>query len=211
MSDGPSIFGGQRSLFGDEGSTEISVDLNLTPLMDVMSNILFFLLASFGAAILSFMAASVPTEADSDTVSTEVPKTDRVTANIQLKPDGYRVNLSGEKIPAEQLAKFTASFPKVAGVYDAEALGRWAYEVKTSFPGSDTAVLVPSDEVRYEHIIRTMEVVRFHVLEDKRVRLLPKIVVADLVKDTPKPAEAEPAPSPAPAAPEAPAPAPGGE
>ena len=42
----PGIFGGRKSLFGEEGSEAVVVDLNLTPLMDVMSNILFFLLAS---------------------------------------------------------------------------------------------------------------------------------------------------------------------
>ena len=54
-------------LFGKESTASYEVYLNLTPLMDVMSNILFFLLAAFGA---SAGIAVVPT-AGMETVAFE--------------------------------------------------------------------------------------------------------------------------------------------
>ena len=180
---GPGIFGGRKSLFGHEGSETVVVDLNLTPLMDVMSNILFFLLASFGAAILSFMAASVPVETDDDTVTTEPPRTDRVTVNIQLEPGGYRLSLSSDRLSPERLDKAKKFMPKVEGAYPAGALKDWAYEIKGEFPASDTAVLLPSDECAYTDIVQTMDALRYKSLGgNQRMRLLPKIVMAQMMR-----------------------------
>ena len=176
------IFGGRKSLFGGEGSEEVVVDLNLTPLMDVMSNILFFLLASFGAAILSFMAASIPVQDDSETVTTQAPRTDKVIVNIRIVATGYRVNLSADKVDPAQLAKYTRTIDKKDGQYDRSALAALAVEVKTAFPASDTAVIVPSDNTVYNDIIKTMEVVRYHSAGNKRARLISKIVVAEIAK-----------------------------
>ena len=175
--------GGRSSLFGDEGSDEVvSVDLNMTPLMDVLSNILFFLMASFGAAILGFMAASVPVQAEADTEQTEAPRTDRVTTNIQIRLDGFRVNCSHDSVDPTKLEAFKLTIPKKDGAYDLEALREHAYKIKQEFPASDTAVLVPNDKTIYEEITNVMEAVKFKRVDLKKLRLLPKIVVADIVR-----------------------------
>src|SRR5687768_16734637 len=107
MSDRFQMFGPKKHrtfTSSDEGADDFSVELNLTPLMDVMSNILFFLLAGFGAAIISFLAASVPVQADSDTPP-EPPPADKVTMNLQITPDSYKISASSEKVSPEALAK----------------------------------------------------------------------------------------------------------
>lgn len=183
MSDN-SPFTGRKSLFGSEGSDELVIDLNLTPLMDVMSNILFFLLASFGAAILSFMSASVPVEADPDTVVTQTPRTDRVTASIQFAPTGYSVSVSGDKMEASALEPYKRTIAKVEGSFDRKTLAAWVQKVKTDFPESDTAVLVPNDGTVYDDIVSTMETVRARKLAgDQFVKQLPKIVITNLLKE----------------------------
>jgi len=178
-SSGKRIFGGGKSLFGSEGSDEIMVDLNLTPLMDVMSNILFFLLAGFGAAIISFLAVSVPVQSDAPGAP---PKTDSVTANIRIMPDEYRLTLSNEVVDREKLDAHRKILPKRNGAYDNAAIAELLYKVKLDFPASDTLIIVPSEATTYDEIIKLMDGAREHMVDGKRFRLLPKVVVADLIK-----------------------------
>lgn len=176
---GKSPLGGGRSMFGGEGSGEVNVDLNLTPLMDVMSNILFFLLAAFGAAILSYINVSYPVQSDGEP---SPMKTDQVTVNLQITPTEYKINASNDEVPAEKLAELRKTIPHKDGKHDFAALNRWLYEIKTKYPASETAIMVPDGTVVYDVMIRTMDAVREIKLEGKRFRLFPKMVVADLVK-----------------------------
>ena len=175
-----SIFGGRGSLFGKEGSPDMVVDLNLTPLMDVMSNILFFLLASFGAAIVSFLNASVPVQ--SDTPPPEM-RTNQVVVTVQITPREYTIAASNDWLPAEDLQKLKRSIPRASGGHDTRALGQFLYEIKQTYPGSETMMLIPDEQVSYELIVATMEAAREHQLDQKRkIRLFPKVVIAGMIK-----------------------------
>lgn len=200
MSDNHSIFGAKkRSIFGASSGgsdvDEFAVDLNLTPLMDVMSNILFFLLAGFGAAILSFLAASVPVQSDSD-AAPDAPRTDKVTVNLQIAADGYKLSISNDRLPPEELAKGKSMLKRNdKGGYDNAALSAALLELKRKYPASDTVMIVPGDTTVYEEIVAAMEASKDVRQGEQRLRLFPKAVIADLVKaDT---AEAPAAPAPA--------------
>ena len=52
--------GPRKNVFGE--TTSGNVDLNLTALMDILSNLLFFLLASFGATIVMAINGAVPVQ-----------------------------------------------------------------------------------------------------------------------------------------------------
>ena len=117
-------------MFGSEGSGDVNVDLNLTPLMDVMSNILFFLLASFGAAILSYINVSYPVQSDGEP---SPMKTDQVTVNLQITPAEFKINCSNDEIPYEKLQELKHTIAKRPdGAYDYEKLNRTLYESKFS-------------------------------------------------------------------------------
>src|SRR3954447_17841821 len=77
--------GGLGGMFGNQ-STTYDVYLNLTPLMDVMSNILFFLLAAFGASAVAVLSVTVPVDASSDP-STDPPE-DKVTVTMRADATG---------------------------------------------------------------------------------------------------------------------------
>src|SRR6478735_8395429 len=90
MSDhGKRGFGG--GLFGKD-SQSYDVYLNLTPLMDVMSNILFFLLAAFGASAVAILSVTVPVDASSDP-STDPPE-DKVTVTMRADATGITIACS---------------------------------------------------------------------------------------------------------------------
>jgi biopolymer transport protein ExbD len=174
------MFGGRKSMFGSEGSADVVVDLNLTPLMDVMSNILFFLLASFGAAIVSFLNASVPVQ--SDTPPGEMQKT-QVVITVQMTPNEYKIGASNDWLPAEELEKLKKTLPKVGGVHDTRGLSDYLYKVKEKYPASETMMLVPDEAIVYDQIVATMEAAREYKLDAKRkVRLFPKTVISGIIK-----------------------------
>jgi len=167
-------------MFGREGSSDVIVDLNLTPLMDVMSNILFFLLASFGAAIVSFLNASVPVQ--SDTPPPEMQK-NQVVLTVQMTKDGYKLSASNDWLPEEELNKIKQFIPKTGKNYDDKALNAAVYKIKEKYPASETLMLVPDDPNLYDEIVATMEACREVRLDAKRrVRLFPKVVISGVIK-----------------------------
>lgn len=168
----------------DAGDNIGAVDLNLTPLMDVLSNILFFLLASFGAAILSYLAASVPVQAEGDESQQPEPRKDKVVVNVQIMKDGYRVNLSSDDVEPEKMNKYRQVIQRTAEGYDIKQLNELMNAIKEEFPGSDTAMIVPNTETTYDEIVLTMDAVKDRQTEDpdKPIKLLPKMVIADIVR-----------------------------
>jgi biopolymer transport protein ExbD len=169
---------------GDAGDNIGAVDLNLTPLMDVLSNILFFLLASFGAAILSYLAASVPIQAEGDESQQPEPRLDKVVVNVQIMKDAYRINLSSDDVDPEKMNKYRQTLPRTEEGYDTKQLGELINAIKEEFPASDTAMIVPNTETTYDEIVLTMEAVKDRPTEDpdKPDKLLPKMVIADIVR-----------------------------
>ncbi len=179
---GTSVFGGRKPLFGAE--SEIGqVDLNLTPLMDVMSNILFFLMASVGASVVALLPASLPTRSDS--ASGAEPPVDQVMMTVQITPVGFKVSGANERLKAADVAALRFELPKEAGK------GEWGmpYDelttrlstIKEKYKASDTVILLPENQVPYEVIIKTMDASRGKGKEGS-LTLFPKVVISDLVK-----------------------------
>jgi hypothetical protein len=102
--------------------------------------------------------------------------------NLQITPASYKINLSGDKIPAEELGKFKRELPKSEAGYDAKGLTALLFEIKKKFPASDTVMIVPSDTTVYAEIVAAMEAAKDMQHEGKTLRLFPKAVVADLVR-----------------------------
>lgn len=183
MSD--SVFGGQRSVFGDQ-SEIAGVELNLTPLMDVMSNILFFLMASVGASVVALLPASVPTRSDS--AAAAEPPVDQVMVTLQVTEKGFKASASNERLGAAETAGLRFELPKGSvGPWDMPYgdLTRRLTAIKEKYKGSDTVIILPEPKVPYEVIIKTMDASRgvMGVIPGApRLLLFPKVVISDLVK-----------------------------
>lgn len=189
---GRSVFGGARSSLG-EAAEGGSVDLNLTPLMDVMSNILFFLLASVGASIVALLPASVPTRSES-AGGGEAPAK-QVMVTLQVQRTGFTGSAQSERLAPAELAALRFALPRAEGGADPWALPYGALtaklaEIKKRYPASDTVVLLPDAQVPYQVIIRTMDAARGVPVGDSGkaappgdlANLFTKVVISDLVK-----------------------------
>lgn len=173
--------GGLGGLFGKESATALSVDLNITPLMDVMSNILFFLLAAFGSTVVAILPTTVPVRS----TDTAVAEAQEEKVNVSLRADATGLTLKAESsnIDPALLKDFAAKLPKKGDRYDFEGLTLALKRIKEKYPASKSMVLVPDDDMKYQLIVDIMDAARdYKVATGHRIELFPEVVLSGLVK-----------------------------
>jgi biopolymer transport protein ExbD len=166
---------------GDDATTP-----DLTALMDVLSNIIFFLMASFGAAVVAIVPASVPTiseEGENDTATDE----NKVTLTLKLAANGdVSVSIANNQMLPEELTPYAKSFAGKEGKIDAKAIGDHLWSIKDKFRESKDCVIVPEDDVTYGLLVDAMDAARERhlVVDGKSVypQMFPAVVVSSLVK-----------------------------
>jgi biopolymer transport protein ExbD len=171
---------------GAGGPGEEATRFDLTALMDILSNIIFFLMASFGAAVVAGLPASVPTiseAGDNDTATDE----NKVTLTVQVKSNGQLdVTVANNQMTPEQLAPYTKKFVPVSGAPDLKGLNDHLWSIKDRFRQSKDMVLVPDDDVTYETIVDVMDASRErHEMKNGkpfRPQMFPGVTVSSLVK-----------------------------
>jgi biopolymer transport protein ExbD len=178
MSDHKKGLGG---LFGKDSQTTYDVYLNLTPLMDVMSNILFFLLAAFGASAVAILSVTVPVDASSD-ASTDPPE-DKVTVTMRADATGITLGCQDPVKTPDELKVCDHRLPKRGTNYDTPGLVVALKDIKQRFPGSNTIMFVPDDDLHYETIVKILDAARDIKQPDgRRLPLYPDVVMSSLVK-----------------------------
>lgn len=163
-----------------------ATDFDLTALMDVLSNIIFFLMASFGAAVVAVLPASVPTiseAGDNDTARDE----DKVTVTMQVKPDGaVSISAANNDMLPEELEPLSKNLAGREGALDLSAINAHLWSIKSKYKESKNIVIVPDDDVTYEMLVEAMDVSRERhmVVNDKSVypQMFPAVVVSSMVK-----------------------------
>jgi len=168
--------------FGADSGVTYDVYLNLTPLMDVMSNILFFLLTAFGASSLAILATTVPVQSSEETsIATEE---DKVTVTLRAEATaGFTVQCDSVTMTREQLKAYGGKLPKIDGKFDMPGLTAALKNIKTRFPGSSSLILVGDDEIPYEQIVKIMDAARELKLPDgRKIILFPEVVLSGIFK-----------------------------
>jgi biopolymer transport protein ExbD len=176
--------GALGGLFGkDSQNANYSVHLNVTPLMDVMSNILFFLLASFGATVVAVLPTTVPVRSTDTTQSDKPPDEEKVDVTIRADASGLNVNAASPNIDPAILKQLGAKLPKRDGEYDHERLTATLKLIKEKYPASKQLVLVPDDDLKYEVIVKIMDAARdYKAPTGHRIELFPEVVLSSIVK-----------------------------
>lgn len=183
---GPAEESGPRTnVFGE--TLPQSVELNLTALMDILSNLLFFLLASFGATIVMSINATVPVQsADSSDVADQAQQ---VTVNVVLAKDRLELTAAGSAQTEEQLAAWKRTIAHVGGKPDYAAMAQHLGAIKRAFPRSDTILLTPDPGIPYAQMIGVMDAAR-EIADPAgpagpaaaKLKLFPTVVVSTVVK-----------------------------
>jgi biopolymer transport protein ExbD len=180
MSAGKTALG--NGLFGKDSAASYDVYLNLTPLMDVMSNILFFLLAAFGASAVAVLAVTVPVDSPPQAAD-QVPE-EKVTVTLRADAGGLTLGCQDASQPPEALVACSRRIPKQRGRdYDLAALNEALVAIKTKFSGSDTIMLVPDDNLSFDGIVRILDAARIvHKGGHKSLVLYPNVILSHMAE-----------------------------
>ena len=168
------------------GGDEEATAFDLTALMDILSNIIFFLMASFGAAVVAIVPASVPTISEggeNDTATEE----DKVTVTMKVEPDGkVAISAANNEMLPEELAPYDKTIPGKDGGLDAEAVTAHLWSIKDAFRASESIVIVCDEKVTYASLIEAMDASREREMEvdGKTVhpQMFPAVVVSSMAK-----------------------------
>lgn len=158
--------------------------LNLTALMDILSNLLFFLLAAFGATIVMVINANVPVQSADE--SSVADNKRAVTLNVAMDKEGFQVSALGTAFSQEELDGMGRRIPLRGKSHDFATLTAHLKGIKQRFPKSDTVILTPEPGLRYELLVKAMDAAREYETKQgiamRTVALFPTVVVSTLVK-----------------------------
>jgi biopolymer transport protein ExbD len=174
--------GPRTNVFGE--APVALVQLNLTALMDILSNLLFFLLAAFGATIVMVINGTVPVQSAEDSDVADMKRA--VTVNVSVQKDGFRVAALGTAFSQEELDAMARQIPLHGPMHDFARLTRELRGIKQHYPKSDTVILTPESGVKYDVLVRTMDAAREYEAKQgntmQTVGLFPTVVVSTVVK-----------------------------
>ena len=183
MSDSTSRHSLGGGMFGKESGASYEVYLNLTPLMDVMSNILFFLLAAFGASAVAVFSVTVPVDASGDPNPSDAPPEDIVQLTMRADATGLTIGCSDPAKLPEDMKICDARIPKKGNAYDTETLSQHLVTIKKTFTGANTVVFVPDDDIKYSTLVQILDVTRDYKQPDgTHLPLFPDVVMSGLVQ-----------------------------
>ncbi|MCB0307891.1 MAG: biopolymer transporter ExbD [Bacteroidetes bacterium] len=159
----------RRSVDFDEGSHE----LNLVPYMDIMVNLVLFMLYNI-TSFLSFtvLNASIPQlTPDAGQAAAQVQKKSLLLM-VRVTDGGFTVDPSVQGGP--QLKR--VQIPKNSKGFDYKGLQRQANVIKSQFPEETKVLLIAEGSIIYDNIIKSMDALR----EDRSNNKEPKALFPDV-------------------------------
>lgn len=156
-------------------------EVDLAALVDILSNMLFFLLATVSFLQLKTLNASVPA------LSTGPVSTGRsVDVTVEIKTTGFVLKASGE--PADTSQKPVAvqlEIPRLSdGKLDNKVLTDELWKIKKIAPETKNIMIFPEQAVKFDDVVTTMDAAREMpslVDPNKKVPLFTRPVLSELV------------------------------
>jgi biopolymer transport protein ExbD len=152
----------------DEAEEE-TAEINLVPYMDIVTNIIIFLLASVVQQVpMGNINVSSPTLGSGAAAAEPEPEQQPLNLTVTVAGNGFIIAGGGGQIPP---------VPKLAnGQYDFDGLNNKLIEIKKEIAHGETKATFNADAyVPYEMVIKTLDAMR----EDKQGKpLFPDIVFA---------------------------------
>lgn len=126
-----------------------NVDLNLVPFIDLMSVLITFLLISAVWTQVSMiqLGASFASPRSSD-IQLNVPPLEELVLRVDLVANGYTLKFGKDIRP----------IPKIKDSYDVETLLSELQKIKKKYPDKPGIKISVSDSIKYEHMIKVMDV-----------------------------------------------------
>ncbi len=140
--------------------TDIMELLNLTPMMDVFTVLVVFLLITAVFTSITVMDLSVPTSAGGAA---------SIKPNFAIE---VIVRKAGLEIANGRAVE--AAIPKKDGKYDLQLLSEMLDRLKAKYPEKEDATVLMEPKIEYDYLVQVMDTVR-----GAKTPLFPKISIGD--------------------------------
>ena len=149
-------------------------ELNLLPMMNLVSLLIPLLLMGSQFVLLSTVQVSVPAVAPSTTPA--VPDDMRLVVHIE--PTGFEIH-GAETVFGVDVVELPCPRDCVGSAdWPTEALTERLAEVKAAYPSLARVVVVPDSKVAYQTIIKTLDASREHQVSGVSEELFPMVQIA---------------------------------
>jgi len=128
-------------------------EILLVPYLDVMVNIVLFMLVSMAVAIqLGIINIFPPSSSGAEGAAPQEQAKKSITLTLAVSNSGFTFAYTGGVLPP---------IPKLAnGQYDYDALAQRAVEIKKTNPDERLVIIVPEQNTRYDTLIKVMDTIR---------------------------------------------------
>ncbi len=156
---------------------EEEADIDVVPVMNVFLVIVLLLLMSFSFFNLKAINTSVPVLGNSD--PTAMKGSDiKLTVVVELEDKGIRLSALSDEADAETLSRMGTYLSREdATAYPLDKLTSHLEMLKSQYPKSDTAIIIPSPGIVYDTIIQTMDTARY----SRSAQLFPHVIISGKV------------------------------
>lgn len=173
-----------------EENEEEAGELNIVPYLDIMINLIMFLLVAQATMVsLGMIDVTAPSYAQVGPGPTDAADADkRLRLTIGVAAQGFYIAAKGGVLPGEEeegtgeltadgVERSAPTIPKKAdGTYDFPALARKLRGIKAAFPDTTAVYVAADDGISYEVIVKTLDASR----EDARGLLFPNVAFTQI-------------------------------
>jgi biopolymer transport protein ExbD len=146
-----------------EDEAEESGEINLVPYLDIVTNILMFLLVTISTMVVvgNIEIATPERRASQAGPSDEVPEKAPLNLTVAITGKGFIVAGSGGVLYENDVPGKLPTIPKLSGDrYNYEALSKLLVKIKKQYPEEKQAILAANPDIQYEIVIGAMDVLR---------------------------------------------------
>ncbi len=154
----------------EEVATDIMEVLNLTPMMDILTVLVVFLLITAVFMSITIQELSVPTDAGG------AGGKPNFAIEVIVRKAGLEI-ANGSSVEA--------AIPKKDDKYDIELLSKMLVRLKAQYPEKEDATILMEPKIEYDYLIQVMDAVREAEVraegseEINKIVLFPKISLGD--------------------------------
>lgn len=151
--------------------TDIMHVLNLTPMMDILTVLVVFLLVTAVFMSITVMELSIPTGGGKSAAGKP-----NIAIEVVIRKTGLQI-ANGSTV--------LASIPKKGDTYDIELLSKMLVRLKEQYPEKQDATVLTEPTIEYDYLIQVMDAVRVAEVrvegskEVKKTVLFPNISIGD--------------------------------
>ncbi len=160
------------------------IEVNLIPVMNLFVTLIPFLLLAAAFYHVGVIPTSLPSQTDE--TSDIAADTRSVTVNLLIEPEKIQLSASNAVLDEESLAALLLTIPRTEKGFDLELLGKALHKIKLMYDKSDTVIVLPSDNVEYQDVIRILDTAREITFNrgtsgEIRIPLFPVVVLSKKV------------------------------